>query len=126
MLAFIVLKVLILVFMSVFKSFAGFFSLLKRILTCMSCMRGATQSKVLLIIFTGCLVCYICYVCSHRPMFIWFTACREPKVSELVRQRVLPPQAPFRYVSSVLLYGKESVTPDIHKHCVLCLQPEAF
>ncbi|XP_020336525.2 inactive serine protease PAMR1 [Oncorhynchus kisutch] len=32
-------------------------------------------------------------------------ACREPKVSELVRQRVLPPQAPFRYTPVHKLYS---------------------
>lgn len=41
------------------------------------------------------------YVCVHI-----FAACREPKVSELVRQRVLPPQAPFRYVyHCIMLYN---------------------
>ncbi len=38
-------------------------------------------------------ICKLCF-CTH----LFFAACREPKVSELVRQRVLPPQAPFRYV----------------------------
>lgn len=42
------------------------------------------------VLYMSC-VCLFVYVCL-------FAACREPKVSELVRQRILPPQTPSRYV----------------------------
>lgn len=41
------------------------------------------------------------YINSQHATFCCnyvFAACREPKVSELVRQRVLPPLAPSRYI----------------------------
>lgn len=51
----------------------------------------------------------MCYVCVVINMCL-FAACREPKVSELVRQRVLPPQVPSRYVyQCIMLYSIRTV-----------------
>lgn len=47
-----------------------------------------------------CVICAFC-VCLYICLF---AACREPKVSELVKQRVLPPQAPSRYVYNALCH----------------------
>ena len=49
----------------------------------------------------------MCYVCVHIRVYL-FAACREPKVSELVRQRVLPPQAPSRYVYRCIMFHSMS------------------
>uniref|UniRef100_A0A3B5AEV3 Inactive serine protease PAMR1-like n=1 Tax=Stegastes partitus TaxID=144197 RepID=A0A3B5AEV3_9TELE len=51
-----------------------------------------------------CIVCAV-NVHSYCKYGFYFAACREPKVSELVRQRVLPPQAPLRKTPVYKLYS---------------------